>query len=150
MPDGTPDLAIVDLGRVITLTVKTTHRAELVDITGEVNRALERIGAAEGLCNLFVPHTTCAVIVSENWDPDVTTDMLAHLERLVPRDGRFRHAEGNAQAHILSVMLGTSINIPVRGAKLALGRWQGVMLAEFDGPRERSVVVTMAGRGAAG
>jgi secondary thiamine-phosphate synthase enzyme len=137
------------LGRVITLTVKTTRRAELVDITDEVNRALQRSGAAEGLCNLFVPHTTCAVIVSENWDPDVTTDLLGHLERLVPRDGGFRHSEGNAQAHILSVMLGTSINIPVQGARLRLGRWQGVMLAEFDGPRERSVVVTMLGRGAA-
>jgi secondary thiamine-phosphate synthase enzyme len=137
------------LGRVITLTIKTTRRVELVDITGEVNHALGRIAATDGLCNLFVPHTTCAVIVSENWDPDVTTDLLGHLERLVPRDGGFRHAEGNAQAHILSVMLGTSINIPVRGAKLALGRWQGVMLAEFDGPRERAVVVSMAAGGVA-
>jgi secondary thiamine-phosphate synthase enzyme len=137
------------LSRVITFTVNTGQRVALVDITGEVNGALERIGTREGLCNLFVPHTTCAVIVSENWDPDVTTDMLGHLERLVPRDGGFRHAEGNAQAHILSVMLGTSINIPVRGARLALGRWQGVMLAEFDGPRERSVTVTMVAADAA-
>jgi secondary thiamine-phosphate synthase enzyme len=135
---------------VITFTVETGRRVALVDITAEVNGALERMSAADGLCNLFVPHTTCAVIVSENWDPDVTTDLLGHLERLVPRDGGFRHAEGNAQAHILSVMLGTSINIPVRGARLALGRWQGVMLAEFDGPRQRSVTVTMVGAGAAG
>ncbi len=148
--DGNARPAIIDLGRVITLTVKSTRRAELVDITAEVNRALGRIGAADGLCNLFVPHTTCAVIVSENWDPDVTADLLGHLEKLVPREGGFRHAEGNAQAHILSVMLGTSLNIPVRGARLAVGRWQGVMLAEFDGPRERSLVVTMAGHGAAG
>ena len=74
-----------------------------------------------GLCNLFVPHTTAAIIVSENWDPDVTTDMIMQLESIVPREGGFRHGEGNSQSHILSVMLSTSINIPVRGGKLALG-----------------------------
>lgn len=123
--------------------VKTSTRAEFVDITEHVNRAVAAQGIAAGLCNLFVPHTTCAVIVSENWDPDVTTDMLEHLERVVPREGGYRHGEGNSQAHILSVMLGTSINIPVEGAKLKLGKWQGVMLAEFDGPRERRVSVSV-------
>jgi len=96
------------------------------------------------LCNLFLTHTTAAVIVSENWDPDVTTDMLGQLERIVPRENSYRHGEGNSQSHILSVMLSTSINIPVRGGKLALGKWQGVMLAEFDGPRERNVIVSLA------
>ena len=96
-----------------------------------------------GLCNLFVPHTTAAIIVSENWDPDVTSDMIMQLERIVPRDGGYRHGEGNSQSHILSVMLSTSINIPVHGGKLALGRWQGVMFVEFDGPRERSLIVTV-------
>ena len=129
---------------MIEIRVRTSARAEFVDITSEVNDALGKIGAASGLCNLFVAHTTCAVIVSENWDPDVTTDMLKHLEQLVPRDAGFRHSEGNSQAHILSVMLGTSINIPVESRKLRLGRWQGVMLAEFDGPRERTVVVSLA------
>src|SRR5215469_13203361 len=109
--------------------IDTKTRAEFVDITAEVNRAVAGEGIDAGLCNLFVPHTTCAVIVSENWDPDVTTDMLAHLERVVPRNGGYRHGEGNSQAHILSVMLGTSIDIPVQGAKLKLGKWQGVMLA---------------------
>jgi len=90
-----------------------------------------------------VPHTTCAVIVSENWDPDVTNDMLKHLERLVPRNGGFRHYEGNSQAHILSAMLSTSINVPVSRAKLRLGRWQGLILAEWDGPRERTIVVSV-------
>ncbi len=123
--------------------VKTKARAQFVDITDEVNRAVAAQQITTGLCNLFVPHTTCAVIVSENWDADVTTDMLAHLQRLVPRDGGYRHGEGNSQAHILSVMLGTSINIPLEGAKLKLGKWQGVMLAEFDGPRERTVLVSV-------
>ena len=126
------------------IRVQSMDRLQLLDITGEVARAVERSGVGSGLCNLFVTHTTAAVIVSENWDPDVTSDMLRHLEGLVPRDAGFRHAEGNSQAHILSVMLGTSINIPVRGGKLALGRWQGVMLAEFDGPRERTVVASIA------
>ena len=126
------------------IRVRTSERVQLVDITGDVARAVERSGVHSGLCNLFVTHTTAAVIVSENWDPDVTSDMLRHLERLVPLKGDFRHAEGNSQAHILSVMLGTSINIPVREGRLALGRWQGVMLAEFDGPRERTVVASVA------
>jgi len=125
------------------LKIRTLARAAFVDITGEVNRAVASTRIQHGLCNLFVPHTTCAVIVSENWDPDVTTDMMAHLERLVPRDGGFRHSEGNSQAHILSAMLSTSISIPVAGAQLRLGRWQGVMLAEWDGPRERTVVVSV-------
>lgn len=125
------------------LTISTPARVAICDITAEINTALAQMGARDGLCNLFVPHTTAAVIVSENWDPDVTADLLAHLERIVPRDGRFKHAEGNSQAHILSVMLGTSIVIPVSGGKLALGRWQGVMLAELDGPRERTVMVSV-------
>jgi secondary thiamine-phosphate synthase enzyme len=129
---------------MIDIRVRTGERVQLVDITGDVARAVEQSGVDRGLCNLFVPHTTAAVIVSENWDPDVTSDMLRHLERLVPLKGDFRHAEGNSQAHILSVMLGTSINIPVREGKLALGRWQGVMLAEFDGPRERTLVASVA------
>jgi secondary thiamine-phosphate synthase enzyme len=126
------------------IRVQSRDRLQLLDITGEVARAVEQTGVSSGLCNLFVTHTTAAVIVSENWDPDVTSDMLRHLERLVPRDAGYRHAEGNSQAHILSAMLGTSINIPVRRGKLALGRWQGVMLAEFDGPRERTVIASIA------
>ena len=129
---------------MIDIRVSTSERLQLMDITGDVARAVEQSCVHSGLCNLFVTHTTAAVIVSENWDPDVTSDMLRHLERLVPLKGDFRHAEGNSQAHILSVMLGTSINIPVREGKLALGRWQGVMLAEFDGPRERTLVVSVA------
>src|ERR1700737_2482332 len=112
--------------------VRTKERVELVDITSEVAHAVAQSAVRSGLCNLFVTHTTAAVIVSENWDPDVTSDLL-------------RHVESNSQAHILSVMLGTSINIQVREAKLSLGRWQGVMLAEFDGPRERTILVGVGG-----
>jgi secondary thiamine-phosphate synthase enzyme len=125
------------------LKLHTDSRITLIDITEKVNGAVADWGVKSGLCNLFVPHTTAAIIVSENWDPDVTSDMIMQLEKMVPRDGGFRHGEGNSQSHILSVMLSTSINIPVRGGKLALGRWQGVMLVEFDGPRERSLMVTV-------
>ena len=128
---------------MIDLKIKTNARVELIDITERVNHALAEIRAESGLCNLFVTHTTAAVIVSENWDPDVTTDMLAQLERIVPRENNYRHGEGNSQAHILSVMLSTSINIPISRGKLALGKWQGVMLAEFDGPRERNLIVSV-------
>jgi secondary thiamine-phosphate synthase enzyme len=128
---------------VVSFKLNTTERIALVDITAQVNDAVGRIGASEGLCNLFVPHTTASVVISENWDPDVTSDMLKQLERVIPREAGYKHSEGNSQAHILSVMLSNSINIPIRDGKLALGRWQGVMFAEFDGPRERSVEVTV-------
>lgn len=125
--------------------MKTPGRVALVDITGAVNDAVSRNDVRSGLCNIFTPHTTASVIISENWDPDVTSDLLQQLERIVPHQAGYAHAEGNAQAHILSVMLGASINVPLREGKLALGRWQGVMLAEFDGPREHSVIVTVIG-----
>ncbi len=130
------------------IRIHSTARVQLLDITAQAQGAVAQSGVTAGLCNLFVTHTTAAVIVSENWDPDVTSDLLRHLERVVPFESDYRHSEGNSQAHILSVMLGTSINIPVREGRLALGRWQGVMLAEFDGPRERTVVASVAPTGA--
>jgi secondary thiamine-phosphate synthase enzyme len=125
------------------LKIRTESRAALLDITEQVNHAVAESGVHNGLCNLFVLHTTAGVIVSENWDPDVTRDMLMQLERMVPREGGYRHGEGNSQAHILSVMVSTSINIPIRDGRLALGRWQGVMFAEFDGPRDRQLQMTV-------
>ena|SRR5690242_17378494 len=125
------------------LKIHTDSRLALIDITEQVNRAVAEARVARGLCNLFVPHTTAGVIVSENWDADVTRDLLMQLERIVPREGGYRHGEGNSQAHILSVMVSTSINIPVRDGRLALGHWQGVMFAEFDGPRDRQLMATV-------
>ena len=127
------------------LKLHTDSRIAFVDITREINAAVSKSKTRDGLCNLFVPHTTAAIVVSENWDPDVVTDMTMQLERMVPREGGYRHDERNSQSHILSVMLSTSINVPVRDGKLALGRWQGVMFAEFDGPRDRSLMVTVIG-----
>lgn len=128
---------------MIEIHVRTDSRIGTVDITRQVNEAIARIGIESGLCNLFALHTTAAVIVSENWDPDVVDDLLRHFQKLVPQEAGYKHSEGNSQAHILSVMLGTSINIPVERGKLKLGRWQGVLLAEFDGPRERTVAITV-------
>ena len=128
---------------MVEFKVKTPERVALVDITADVNRALAESGTHDGLCNLFVPHTTASIIISENWDPDVTTDLLRQLERMVPREAGYKHSEGNSQAHILSAMLSTSINVPVHDRKLAIGRWQAVMLAEFDGPRERSIYLSL-------
>lgn len=130
------------------LRIQTDSPIALADITGRVNQVVAASGVKDGLCNLFVPHTTAGVVLSENWDPDVIADLLAQLARLVPRYAGYRHGEGNSQAHILSVMTGASLGVPVRGGRLALGRWQGIMLAEFDGPRERSLIVTIvAGSG---
>ncbi len=128
---------------MIEIQVRTDSRIGTVDITRQVNEAIATIGIESGLCNLFALHTTAAVIVSENWDPDVIDDLLRHIQKLVPQEAGYKHSEGNSQAHILSVMLGASINIPVERGKLKLGRWQGVLLAEFDGPRERTVAITV-------
>ncbi len=125
------------------ITVTSAQRQQLCDITALVNGALERLGAAEGVCHLYVPHTTAGIIVNENADPDVCTDIMDWLEAAVPRQGHYRHAEGNAHAHIKAALVGQSATIPVENGRLALGTWQGVFLAEFDGPRRRTVLVSM-------
>jgi secondary thiamine-phosphate synthase enzyme len=97
----------------------------------------------EGLCQVFVPHTTAGIVVNENADPDVCADMLAWLERTVPDNEDYRHAEGNSPAHLKATLVGQSATIPVERGRLALGTWQGLFLAEFDGPRERTIVVSV-------
>lgn len=113
------------------------------DVTSEVNGALRRLGANEGVCLVFVPHTTAGLIVNENADPAVCSDMLDWLDEAVPQGHPFRHEEGNSPAHIKATLVGQSATLPVEDGRLALGTWQGVFLAEFDGPRERTVIVSM-------
>jgi secondary thiamine-phosphate synthase enzyme len=125
------------------IRVRSGYRQELVDITERVNSALRGAGPGGGLCQVFVPHTTAGVVVNENADPDVCTDMLTRLDSIVPDDDGYRHAEGNSPAHIKATLVGQSATIPVEDGRLALGTWQGVFLAEFDGPRERTVVVNV-------
>jgi secondary thiamine-phosphate synthase enzyme len=124
-----------------TLNVRTSHRAELLDITGRVQAAVSESGVQSGECIVFVPHTTAGVTINENADPTVQQDVLAHLAKLVPADGGFRHAEGNSDAHIKAGLLGFSTTVLVEGGRLVLGTWQGIYLAEFDGPRSRRVLV---------
>jgi secondary thiamine-phosphate synthase enzyme len=124
------------------LTVVTREHACLVDITGEIDRVLRAFGLEEGSVLVWVPHTTAGVTVNENADPSVAADILAALDRIAPWEGNYRHAEGNAAAHLKASLMGASVTIPVRRGRLALGSWQGVFLAEFDGPRTRTVVVS--------
>jgi secondary thiamine-phosphate synthase enzyme len=121
--------------------VRTRARCELVDVTDEVRRAVERTGVKEGICFVFVPHTTAAVTVNEAHDPDVARDVSDALSRLVPAGPGYRHREGNADAHVKAVLVGSSCRVPVADGRLLLGRWQGVFFCEFDGPRRRSVEV---------
>lgn len=123
------------------LKVKTDRRTQLVDVTAMVERAVEKAGAASGVCHVYVPHTTAGVMINEHFDPDVATDLEGVLDRLAPRLGPYRHGEGNSDAHAKAALVGSSQTIFIEDGKLALGRWQGVFFCEFDGPRERKVWV---------
>jgi secondary thiamine-phosphate synthase enzyme len=123
-----------------TFAVRTTAREQILIVTDEVNRALRELAAGDGLCTIIVPHTTCAISVNENADPDVPADLTKALRALVPRVD-FRHGEGNSDAHFLCMLIGTSLTWPYRNGKLVLGTWQGVYFVELDGPRSRKVVV---------
>nr|MBC7245337.1 YjbQ family protein [Chloroflexota bacterium] len=123
------------------IQVSSKTKAELVDITMEVQKCIQKSGVQEGLCVIFVPHTTAGVTVNENWDPSVKMDILAVLDRLVPWQANYHHTEGNAAAHIKTSLLGSSQTLFIEKGQLVLGTWQGVFLAEFDGPRRREVLV---------
>lgn len=127
-----------------TLRVRSREREQLVEFTAEVRRKLKESGALEGICVLYVQHTTAGLTINENADPDVPRDMLHALRTLIPQHGMdFRHNEENSDAHIKSSLVGTSVTVPFRDNELLLGRWQGIFLCEFDGPRERSVIMTL-------
>jgi secondary thiamine-phosphate synthase enzyme len=123
-----------------TFAVRTSAREQILIVTDEVDRALGEIATGDGICTIIVPHTTCAISVNENADPDVLTDLTKALRALVP-DVPFDHDEGNSDAHLLSMMIGTSLSWPYRNGRLVLGTWQGVYFIELDGPRQRKVTV---------
>jgi len=121
------------------IDVRTPAHACLVDITGQVERIVSRSGIKEGVCCLFVPHTTAGVTINENADPTVRSDILKELDKIVPWRDDYDHSEGNAAAHIKSSLIGSSQLVFISGGNLNLGTWQGIFLAEFDGPRTRKV-----------
>lgn len=125
-----------------TLSVRTNSRTEFVDITLRVSQTVEQSGIEEGLCVLYVPHTTAAVTINENADPSVVRDMVMETNKVVPFDDGYAHMEGNSAAHLKSSLYGCSCTVPISGGRLALGTWQGIYFCEFDGPRTRKVFVT--------
>jgi secondary thiamine-phosphate synthase enzyme len=130
--------------RMDTLKVASTAREEMIDITARVQKHVTAAGVDEGICVLFTRHTTCGLTVNENADPDVQADMLGFLRKLIPQYFEdFRHFEHNSDAHIKTSLVGTSVTVPFAAGKLMLGRWQGIYLCEFDGPRDREVLITL-------
>jgi secondary thiamine-phosphate synthase enzyme len=123
------------------ITVKTSRRTQMVEITKDVQRVVTALGVKVGTCFVYVPHTTAGVMINEHADPDVVSDAEGAVDRLIPASGPYRHAEGNSDSHIKTMLTGTSQFVFVEEGRLALGRWQGIFLAEFDGPRERKVWV---------
>jgi secondary thiamine-phosphate synthase enzyme len=123
-------------------TVHSRRRADALEITDRVEQLVSASGVSSGLCHIAVPHTTAALFINENADPDVLEDLLSTLDRLVPWQDGYQHAEGNAAAHIKSVLIGSSQVVAVQRGRLSLGRWQGIFVIDFDGPRSRQVTVT--------
>ncbi len=126
-----------------TLHVKSTKRMEFIDITRLVKELIQEAGMKEGLCIVFIPHTTAAVTINENADPSVPRDIQMELNKIIPFEDRYQHTEGNSAAHIKSSLIGTSETVLVESGKLVLGTWQGIFFCEFDGPRSREVHVKM-------
>ena len=128
--------------RLQTLIVDSTTRNEMVDVTDRLRQVVGSNNLLEGMLIVYVPHTTAAVTINENADPDVKSDLLAKLEALVPqRESYYRHAEGNSDSHLKAAMLGHSVTVLIEGGRLVLGRWQGIYFCEFDGPRRREIMV---------
>jgi secondary thiamine-phosphate synthase enzyme len=126
---------------MVEIRVRTSSRVEARDITEEVARVLR--GREGRIVHLYTPHTTCGLAINENADPDVMRDVIEALGRIVPQNFPYRHREGNADSHIKSILTGSSVMVPLDGGSMRLGTWQGVFLMEFDGPRERTVVVNV-------
>ena len=123
------------------LSVKTRERTEFIDITSDINKLIQKSGADQGLCMIYVPHTTAAVTINESADPSVKSDILMILNQIIPWEAKYRHLEGNSAAHIKSTLVGSSELIAIENGRLLLGTWQGIFFCEFDGPRTRKMDV---------
>jgi secondary thiamine-phosphate synthase enzyme len=127
-----------------TFIVKSESAQQFIDITPQVRHVVRESGVKSGVCRVFIPHTTAAVTINENADPNVRRDILHRLEQIAPSDGTYLHTEGNAHAHIKSSLVGSSVVVFVEAGVLVLGTWQSVFLCEFDGPRTRNVMVRVS------
>jgi secondary thiamine-phosphate synthase enzyme len=126
------------------IRISTTGPTELLDITSEVQKAVAESGVRDGVCHVYVPHTTAGITINENADPSVRQDILMELNKIVPFQDNYRHLEGNAAAHIKASIVGSSETILVEAGKLLLGTWQGIFFCEFDGPRSRRVITRVS------
>ncbi len=127
------------------INVKTRSRTEFIDITDEINKLIKESKVRDGICCVYVPHTTAGIMINEGADPSVQLDIQRTLVRLVPFEGDYSHSEGNSPAHIKSVLTGTSQSIIIENGRLSLGTWQSIFFCEFDGPRHRQVMVKIIG-----
>ena len=123
------------------LTIKTSKRDEIIDITSQVREAVSKSGHSSGIIFCFVPHTTAGITINENADPDVKRDILYKLGKEIPQEDGYRHAEGNSDAHLKASLIGFSQQILLENGRMVLGRWQGIQFCEFDGPRTRRLIV---------
>jgi len=123
------------------ISVSTNRRNEFVDVTEEVRNVVRESGVKDGYVHLYVPHTTAAVTINENYDPSVKSDILNKLSDIIPAGAGYAHSEGNADSHIKASLIGSSDFIPVTGGDIDLGRWQGIFFCEFDGPRSRKMII---------
>ena len=128
-----------------TIPVSTHSRSEFLDVTTQVADVVRAAGVSEGVCVCYAPHTTAGVTINENADPSVRADMQEALAKLVPEGAGYRHLEGNADSHVKASLMGSSVTIPIAAGDLVLGTWQGIYFCEFDGPRSRSLHVTVIG-----
>jgi len=128
---------------VIKLNLRTTQHTQMLNITGPVQRAVTESGVKSGICTVFIPHTTAAVTINENADPDVVRDFTMEINKLIPWEDGYRHVEGNSAAHLKASMVGFSAQIIIDEGRLVLGTWQGIYFCEFDGPRSRNVYVKL-------
>jgi secondary thiamine-phosphate synthase enzyme len=129
------------MSKIQYIDIKTEKRNQFVDITDRVQRIVDDSKVAEGLAELFVLHTTAAITINENTDPSVKSDIISHLEKMVPESGNYEHSEGNSDAHIKSSLAGTHQSVLIADGKIVLGTWQGIYFCEFDGPRSRRVAM---------
>lgn len=123
------------------INVRTKSRTEFVDITREIRRIVKESGISDGIVTVFIPHTTAAVTINENADPDVVSDIIMEINKIIPFHDSYKHFEGNSAAHIKSSLFGVSESIIIADGELLLGTWQGIYFCEFDGPRHRKVFV---------